>query len=281
MSRRKPTVADVRANKGKYQYTMMRTENWEELAAAEAAGIDMVSVPPEMLVQKHFRDVAPSLFAVPGKPLYEMGTEDDILRWAFQMVNAGADAIYCAASYKVVRRLADEAVPVIGHVGLIPSKCTWTGGFKAVGKTAESAMMVWEMCQRYEEAGAFGVEIEVVPPEVTAEISKRTSLFMISMGGGKGGDAQYLFGCDVLGTNTGHVPRHAKQYANLYAGMHFIHPLLESIDPNTLDAFELGVKIGILLGMARQMACVGAQHIAAKQILRIAALAAAHRDHKQ
>lgn len=215
MARKKPTVADVRANKGKYQYTMMRTENWEELAAAEAAGIDMVSVPPEMLIQKHFREVAPTLFAVPGKPLYEMGTQDDILRWAFQMINAGADAIYCAASFQVVRRLADEAVPVIGHVGLIPSKATWTGGFKAVGKTVDSAMQVYHMVKRYEEAGAFGVEIEVVPPEVTAAISECSSLFMISMGGGKGGDCQYLFGCDVLGTNSGHVPRHSKQYVNL------------------------------------------------------------------
>ena len=215
MAKKRPTIADVRANKGKYQYTMMRVENWDELAAAEAAGIDMCSVPPELLVQKQFRDIAPSIFAVPGKPLYEMGTEDDILRWAFQLVNAGADAVYCAASFKVIRRLADEAVPVIGHVGLIPSKCTWTGGFKAVGKTADSAMKVWEMCQRYEEAGAFGVEIEVVPSEVTAAISERSSLFMVSMGGGMGGDCQYLFACDVLGTNTGHVPRHSKQYVNL------------------------------------------------------------------
>lgn len=52
---RPPTVADVRANKGKYQYTMMRVENWDELAAAEAAGIDMVSVSPEMMVEKQFR----------------------------------------------------------------------------------------------------------------------------------------------------------------------------------------------------------------------------------
>lgn len=215
MTRRRPTVADVRANKGKYQHTMMRVENWEELAAAEVAGIDMVSVPPEMIVQKQFRDVAPSLFAVPGKPLYEMGTSDDILRWAFRMINAGADAVYCAASFPVVRRLADEAVPVIGHVGLIPSKCTWTGGFKAVGKTVDSAIKVWDMCRRYEDAGAFGVEIEVVPPEVTAAISERTSLFLVSMGGGKGGDCQYLFACDVLGTNIGRVPRHSKQYVNL------------------------------------------------------------------
>ncbi len=216
MTRKKPTVADVRANKGKYQYTMMRVENWEELAAAEAAGIDMVSVPPEMLAQKHFRDVGPSLFAIPGLPLYELdGTTDSFLRWGFDMMRNGADAVYCAASLPTVRRMADEGIPVIGHVGLIPHTCTWTGGFKAVGKTAESAMKVWDLCKAYEEAGAFGVEIEVVPPEVTAEISKRTSLFMVSMGGGTGGDAQYLFACDVLGTNTGRAPRHSKQYANL------------------------------------------------------------------
>ncbi len=216
MAKKKPTVADVRANKGKYQYTMMRVENWEELAAAEAAGIDMCSVPAELILQKQFRDVAPSIFAIPGLPLYSApATRDGYLTWAFKMMEAGADAVYCAASFDTVRAMADSYIPVIGHVGLVPHYCTWTGGFKAVGKTADSAMAIYERCKRYEEAGAFGVEIEVVPDEMTAEISKRTSLFMVSMGGGKGGDCQYLFACDVLGTNTGHVPRHSKQYANL------------------------------------------------------------------
>jgi 3-methyl-2-oxobutanoate hydroxymethyltransferase len=216
MAKKKPTVADIRANKGKYQYTMMRVENWQELAAAEAAGIDMCSVSPELLAQRQFRDVAPSIFAVPGVALHDnAGPTDEFLRWGFKMLSHGADAVYCAASLQTVKRMADEGIPVIGHVGLIPSKATWTGGFKAVGKTADSAMQVYEACKRYEEVGAFGVEIEVVPPEVTAEIAKRTSLFMVSMGGGKGGDCQYLFACDVLGINTGHVPRHAKQYANL------------------------------------------------------------------
>ena len=218
MTRKRPTIADVRANKGKHQYTMMRTETWEELAAAQEAGIDMVSVPPDMLAQKHFREVAPSLFAVPGLALYaNQGPTDDFLRWGFEMMRNGADAVYCAASVATVARMAQEGIPVIGHVGLIPHTCTWTGGFKAVGKTAPDAMKVWELCQRYEEAGAFGVEIEVVPPEVTAEIARRTSLFLVSMGGGKGGDCQYLFACDVLGYNAGHVPRHSKKYADLAA----------------------------------------------------------------
>ena len=133
------------------------------------------------------------------------------------MLKAGASAVYCAASLQTIRRMADEGIPVIGHVGLVPHTCTWTGGFKAVGKTAESAMLIWEMVKKHEDAGAFGVEIEVVPPEIAAEISKRTSLFMISMGSGSGCDAQYLFACDVLGENRGQVPKHAKVYRNFAA----------------------------------------------------------------
>ena len=241
MAKKRPTVQDVRANKGKYQYTMMRVESWDELAAAEAAGIDMVSVSPDMMADKQFRQVAPTLFAIPGMALYSApATTDDYLRWAFRMMEAGADAVYCAASFQTVERMAAESIPVIGHVGLIPHFCTWTGGFKAVGKTAESAMQVHERCKRYEQAGAFGVEIEVVPPEVTAEISRHTSLFLVSMGGGAGGDCQYLFACDVLGSNTGHVPRHSKKYADLAAE----YARLQQIRVNAFKAFVSDVRTG-------------------------------------
>ena len=37
------------------------------------------------------------------------------------------------------------------------------------------------------------------------------------MGAGAGCDAQYLFSTDVLGQNRGHVPRHAKTYADFAA----------------------------------------------------------------
>ena len=68
-----------------------------------------------------------------------------------------------------------------------------------------------------EAAGAFGAEIEVVPVEVAEAISKRTSLFMLSMGAGTGCDAQYLFAEDILGQNRGHMPRHSKVYRNFAA----------------------------------------------------------------
>ena len=186
MTRKRPTVADLRAIKGKKQLTMLRVMTLEEAEAAERAGIDIVSIPPDLILNPQYRDAAPSLFSMPGENFYEIGTGDDFVRWAFRMVKASADAVYCSASFATVKRMADEAVPVIGHVGLIPSRATWTGGFKAVGKTASSAMELFAAVKQYEAAGAFGAEIEVVPVEVAKAISERTSLFMLSMGAGVG-----------------------------------------------------------------------------------------------
>lgn len=217
MSRKRPTVADLRAMKGKRQLTMLRVLTLEELEAAEKAGIDIVSVPPDLILDPRFRDAAPGIFAMPGDNFFEIGTSDDFLRWAFRMYKATADAVYCSAGFETVRRLAADNIPVIGHVGLIPSRATWTGGFKAVGKTADTAVQIFDAVKQYEAVGAFGAEIEVVPIEVAKAISERTSLFMISMGAGTGCDAQYLFADDILGQNRGHIPRHSKVYRNFSA----------------------------------------------------------------
>jgi len=217
MAKSRPTVHDLRAMKGKRQLTMLRVMTLEEAEAAERAGIDIVSIPPELLLDPRYRDAAPSLFSMPGENFFEIGTDDDFVRWAFKMYRASADAVYCSASYATIKRMADEAIPVIGHVGLIPSRRTWTGGWKAVGKTAESALEIMQAVRQLEAAGAFGAEIEVVPVEVAQAISSRTSLLMLSMGAGTGCDAQYLFAEDVLGTNRGHMPRHSKVYRNFAA----------------------------------------------------------------
>ncbi|MEI6574272.1 MAG: 3-methyl-2-oxobutanoate hydroxymethyltransferase [Alphaproteobacteria bacterium] len=217
MARKKPTVADLRALKGKGQLTMLKVTTLEEAAAAEEAGIDIVSLPEQLVTHPEYRRVAPSLFSMTGVSHLEAGTRDDYLRWSLKMLNLGADAVYCSAGLGTVEHLTREFIPVVGHVGLVPSRVTWTGGFKAVGKTAESALALYEECKAYEGAGAFAVEIEVVPVEVATEISKRVNLLLWSMGAGPGCDAQYLFAEDILGTNRGHMPRHSKVYRNFAA----------------------------------------------------------------
>lgn len=211
------TVADLRALKGKQQLTMLRYFSLDEAAAAEQAGIDIASVPAEIVLHARYRNVAPSVFSMTGLTHLECGTPDDYLRWCGDALNRGADAVYCSGSLKTVEYLAREHIPVVGHVGLVPARATWTGGFRAVGKTADSALRLYEEVKAYENAGAFAVEIEVVPEAVATAISKRVDILLWSMGAGAGCDAQYLFANDILGYTEGHVPRHAKIYRDFKA----------------------------------------------------------------
>lgn len=210
------TVADMLAMKGKRQLSMLFVDTHDEARAAAEAGIDMLSIidpvwTPEM------RAAAGNCFVQVGLLYGQLCTSEDYLRAAHRAMQMGGDCVYCAASLDTIEKLAKEGIPVVGHAGLIPSKATWTGGFKAVGKTADSAMLVWQQVRDLENAGAFAAELEVVPDRVAAEISLRTTMLMLSMGAGAGGDAQYLFAEDVLGYTRGHKPRHAKSYRNFRA----------------------------------------------------------------
>lgn len=212
-----PTVADLRAAKGKRQMTMLRYFSLDEAAAAQAANIDIASVPPELVSHPRYRDVAPGVFSMTGKTHLEYGSADDYLRFCGQMMEAGADALYCSGSMQTVERLAREFIPIVGHVGIVPARATWTGGFRAVGRDAETAIRVFEECRAYQDAGAIAVEIEVVPQEVATAISERLDILLWSMGAGGGCDAQYLFAEDILGEGKSRVPRHAKIYRDFAA----------------------------------------------------------------
>lgn len=225
MTRRRLTVDDLARMKGRRQLTMLRIFTIEEAAAAEEAGIDLASAPPELVTHPLYREVAPSLFTLTGRSHIEAGSADDHLRWAGEMLQAGADCIYCSGSMDRVEHLAKEYIPVVGHVGLVPSRVTWTGGYRAVGRTADEALRVYRECVDLENAGAIAAEIEVVPPEVASEVSKRLKrLSLWSMGSGAGCDAQYLFAMDILGDTSNqsmsgiaHVPRHSKVYRDFAA----------------------------------------------------------------
>ncbi|MEX8495553.1 3-methyl-2-oxobutanoate hydroxymethyltransferase, partial [Sphaerotilus sp.] len=178
---KRPTVADMRALKGVRQISMLYVTTPEEAAAADAAGVDMLSIEGRFFTAE-MRAAAGRCFVQVGLPYGPFGdlvTAEDYLRAAYKSMALGGDCVYCAASLDIQKRLCDEAVPVVAHVGLIPSQCTWTGGFKAVGKTAPSALAVWAHVQRLEAIGVFGAELEVVPDRVGAEISRRTSMLML------------------------------------------------------------------------------------------------------
>ncbi|MCE2511367.1 MAG: 3-methyl-2-oxobutanoate hydroxymethyltransferase [Acidimicrobiia bacterium] len=222
MTRVKPTVADLIAGKGKRQLSDIFVLSLEEVRAIEEAGLDMMCLPDETM-SREVREAAPTTFIIAALAYGVHATTDEYLRMGFAMYRLGADAVYCAAGLDTVARLAAEGLAVVGHIGFIPTHRTWYGGYRATGKTAESALRVWRQARALEDAGAFAAEIELVPEPVAAAISQRSSLFLISMGSGAGCDAQYLFSMDILGTNTGHYPRHSKKYRDFRATYERLH----------------------------------------------------------
>ena len=224
---KKLTLKDLREAKGNRPLVQVFVRTPREAAACEEAGIDMLVAAELHEGQTSdyvgIRKAAPNTFLTIGIAVNTYPGQVEALRAAYRMMNHGADAIYCGYGFDTVKTLADEYVPVVGHVGLVPYRNSWFGGMKAVGKTSTEALEIWRLTKRYEEAGAFAVEMEVVPTPVATEITKRTSMLVVGMGAGRHCDVQYLFSTDVLGDNEGHIPRHSKVYRNFkaeYARLH-------------------------------------------------------------
>ena len=221
----KLTVKDLFEKKGKDKLTELYVTNALEAYAAEKAGIDIqiVSFKKETLRTgvptnrwfrdahiKDIREAAPNTFMIFG--LGQLSSTEKAIDAALIARDNGADAVYCGNSPKYIEALRKEGLPSVSHIGLIPYKSTWTGGFKAVGKDADSAFKVYQDAIAYDNAGAIGLEVECVPDRVAELITKKVNLLTLSMGSGPNCDVEFLFIQDVIGTNTDRVPRHAKVF---------------------------------------------------------------------
>lgn len=238
MYHNRPHVEDIRAMKKRGEkISMLYVSTLEEAAAAAAAGIHMLSIEGKVF-SPEMREAAGDCFVQMGLPYGGWGsfngrplaTAEDYLRAAFHYSAMGGDAYYCSASYDIQKTLADNHLPVVGHIGLIPSYITWTG-WRAVGKTADEATMLYRHAKKMEEIGVFGAELEVVPDRVAKFLCENTNIVMLGMGAGKYADAQYLFTEDVCGYGVNHKPRHGKVYA-------ILGPKLKAIQDERIAAFS-------------------------------------------
>jgi 3-methyl-2-oxobutanoate hydroxymethyltransferase len=201
--------------KGSRKWLQIHVDSAAEAAAAVAAGIVILSCEPDEQLPR-IRAAAPEAFISAGMPHGAVASPEEAVRLGFDILQRGADAVYCSHSAFFIEAMAREGIPVTGHVGLVPNLTAWTN-FRAIGRTADEALRVVQKVRDLENAGAAFVEVEVVPVELAEHITRTTPLITMGMGCGTACDTQYLFSCDVLGTNTGHYPRHSKRYADLAA----------------------------------------------------------------
>lgn len=236
---KKPSVHDLLGQKGKRKFLEMHVDDELEAAAAEEAGIEILTCEVDEKLAA-IRKAAPLAFIQASCPQSWICSPSDGIRRGFEALEKGADAFYFAGSLGIVEAMAREGIPVTGHIGLVPRWATWTN-FRAVGKTPAEAAGLYLKMKALESAGAWAVEIEVVPVKVAAFLSQNTRMLTEGMGCGTACDTQYLFSSDVLGTNTGHYPRHSKKYADLAAEQR----KLQGLRIGAIKEFVQDVRTGV------------------------------------
>lgn len=225
----KPTVYDLHRLKGTKKFLQLHVDNELEAAAAEAVGIEILSCESDHTLRP-IRAAAPTAFISAGLQERIIASAEMGIRMGFEAMNGGADSVYCSSSPRIIEAMAREGIPVTGHIGLVPNHAVWTG-FRAVGRDPKEALKVYRDLKTLESAGVCAVEVEVVPVKLAAFLTAKTHVITMGMGCGNACDTQYLFSCDVLGTNTGHYPRHAKKYGAL-------NELLAQVQQARIKAFQ-------------------------------------------
>src|SRR5678815_6172476 len=214
--RKKYTVYDLQQLKGKRCLTHIHVKSPEEAAAAEEAGVDLMSCsfdsPEAQARLPKLVAVAPNSFLSCATP-HGLASREDAIRVGFRALELGASSVYCSASPWIIEAMARERIPVVGHLGMVPRHATWTN-IRPMGKTAAEARQLYDEMKRLENAGAYAAELELVPHKLATYFCKQTSLFLMSLGSGSGCDSQFLFSDDILGDYDERIPRHAKAYRN-------------------------------------------------------------------
>jgi 3-methyl-2-oxobutanoate hydroxymethyltransferase len=214
--RKKYTVYDLRQLKGKRCLTHIHVKSPEEAAAAEAAGVDLMSCSFDSPAAQERLPLlvaaAPHSFLSAATP-HGMASAEEAIRIGFRALELGASSVYCSASPRIVEAMACEGLPVVGHLGMVPRHVTWTG-YRAIGKTVDEAQELYRRMKELESAGAYAAELEVVPHNLARFLCSQTSLILMSLGSGDGCDTQFLFSDDILGDYPERLPRHAKAYRN-------------------------------------------------------------------
>jgi 3-methyl-2-oxobutanoate hydroxymethyltransferase len=113
------------------------------------------------------------------------------------------------------RRIVRAGIPVMGHVGLQPQSVHALGGFKMQGRGIDAAAKIVADAKALEEAGAYALVLEAIPPDVARQVTAAVGIPTIGIGAGPGCDGQVLVCTDLLGMSRGHAPKFAKRFAEL------------------------------------------------------------------
>jgi 3-methyl-2-oxobutanoate hydroxymethyltransferase len=197
----------------------------------------------------HTRSVtrgARGAFVIADMPFlsYQCGHDDAVRNAGLFLKEAGAQAVKIeGCDPDLVRRLVSVGIPVMGHLGLTPQSVHALGGYRAQGKSAESAAQLRDQAAMLDEAGCFSIVLECIPAQLAGQITRSVKAATIGIGAGTECDGQVSVIHDLLGLSTGYLPKHAKRYAEFYKeGLSAIRSYVDEVRSGAFPAAEHSIE---------------------------------------
>lgn len=148
---------------------------------------------------------------------YQVSVEQALTEAGRIMKETGADAVKLEGGTPIapqIRALTQIGIPVCAHIGMTPQSHHTMGGFKVQGREELGARRLLADARAVQEAGAFAVVLECVPPDLAALITKELDIITIGIGAGNTCDGQVLVVQDMLGMNDT-TPKFVRPFASL------------------------------------------------------------------
>jgi 3-methyl-2-oxobutanoate hydroxymethyltransferase len=145
---------------------------------------------------------------------YQSSLSEALINAGRFLKEAGAKAVKLeggAAMAETIQAMTGAGIPVMAHIGLTPQSVHQMGGFR-VQRNKDKLM---EDARCVQDAGAFCVVLEGIPADISEAVTQSLSIPTIGIGAGPACDGQVLVIHDMLGLNSGHIPKFVKEYARL------------------------------------------------------------------
>ncbi len=239
MARRKSILDLIKMKQNGEKLTWITAYDFPLATFAEEAGMDMILVGDSlgMVVLGYqgtvpvtmedcishcqaVRRGAPNTMVVGDMPFmsYQVSDEEAVRNAGRFLKEADMDAVKLEGGRRMasrIRAITDAGIVVCGHIGLTPQSSGALGGFKAQGRTIDSARELILDAIAVQEAGARFLLLEAVPPELTEFITKKLSIPVYSIGAGEPCDGQLIICGDMLGMFQAFTPKFVKKYADV------------------------------------------------------------------
>lgn len=164
-------------------------------------------------------------------PIASYDTPEQAVENSRRLIDAGAHAVKLeggASRVPQIEALVSSKIPVMAHIGMMPQHVREEGGYRIKGKTDAEIEGLLADAHAAEQAGAWGLLLELVRPAVAQKITAAVRVPTIGIGSGPECDGQVLVTPDLVGGFPWFIPKFVQPKAQIAASIRdaaagFIH----------------------------------------------------------